>query len=348
MNAQALMDQNRLLAQKVRTMWVILILSCLLSLSKFVAWHLTNSNAIFTDALESIINLVAGGFALYSIYFASKPKDADHPYGHGKIEFISAGFEGALISVAGIWILFKSLQGFFIHPPIQQLDIGLMLVGLGSVCNYFMGSFLTKSGRKHDSAVMIAEGKHLLTDTISGLGLIAGLLLIRITHILWLDNVIALLYGSLILRTGYKMMKSSVGDLLDEADFEKLDQVITLLNKKRRDKWIDIHKLRVLKYGAQLHIDCHITLPWYESLEDTHSEVSILEQLIKEDFQGEVEFFIHSDPCIPSSCPICVIANCKVRQLPFTGKLNWTIENMLPDKKHTRTEDGTEHIKTDN
>jgi cation diffusion facilitator family transporter len=332
------MDQNRLIAQKVRTMWVILILSCLLCSSKFLAWHLTNSNAIFTDALESIINLVAGGFALYSIYFASKPKDTDHPYGHGKIEFISAGFEGALISVAGVWILFKSLQGFLYHPPIQELDIGLLLVGLSSACNYFMGAYLTKSGRKHDSAVMVAEGKHLLSDTISGLGLIIGLILIQLTHILWLDNVIALLYGSFILRTGYKLMKNSVGELLDEADFEKLKQVISLLNKKRRDKWIDIHKLRVLKYGAQLHIDCHITLPWYESLEDTHSEVSVLEQLIKEDFQGEVEFFIHSDPCIPSSCSICALTTCKVRQFPFSGKLDWTMENMLPDKKHTRAD----------
>jgi cation diffusion facilitator family transporter len=329
------MNPTQTIQPKIRLMWVILLISLILTCLKFFAWHQTNSNAVLTDALESIINLVAGGFALYSIYYASRPKDEDHPYGHGKIEFISAGFEGALITIAGIGIVIKAISDFFIPLQIQKLDIALVFVAIGAFCNFFMGKLLVKEGKKHDSASMTADGKHLLTDTLSGIGLLVGLILIHFTGLLWLDNVIAFIYGTFIAHTGYVMLKSSVSNLLDEADHEKLNQVIELLNKKRREKWIDIHKLRVLKYGAQLHIDCHITLPWYDSLEESHAEVAILEELIKEDFEGEVEFFIHSDPCIPSSCPVCPLASCKYRKYVFSTKLDWTIENMLPDKKHT-------------
>jgi cation diffusion facilitator family transporter len=320
---------------KIRTMQVMLSFSLLLTALKFFAWHLTHSNAVLTDALESIINVLAGGVALFSIYYASRPKDHDHPYGHGKIEYFSAGFEGGLIFLAGILIILKAIHGFFIPSEIQQLDTGLYLLAFTSTCNYFMGVYLVKHGKNQDSILMIADGKHLITDTVASTGLIFGLIFIYFTHLNWMDNVIAILYGAFILRMGSKLVKSSVSSLLDEADYEKLNQLIRILNSKRSEKWVDMHNLRVLKYGSYLHIDCHITLPWYDTLEESHEEVSAVEKLIKAELQGKVEFFIHSDPCLPSSCPICILHTCKVRQAPFVKKLDWTMENMLPDKKHT-------------
>jgi cation diffusion facilitator family transporter len=319
---------------KIRTMALVLLLSIGLTGLKFIAWNLTQSNAVLTDALESIINVIAGGFALFSIYYASRPKDDDHPYGHGKIEFLSAGFEGSLIFIAGILILVKAVYGLYSPSPIGMLDVGLYLLAFTAACNGIMGFYLVKHGKLHSSVLMIADGKHLLTDTLASTGLLVGLLLIQLTHLLWLDNVIAILYGGFILRMGYVLLKSSINSLLDEADYDKLHFLIGVLNKSRRSKWIDIHNLRVLKYGSHLHIDCHLTLPWYDSLEESHAEVSAVEKLIKEELLGEVEFFIHSDPCLPSSCPICTLVGCKVRKADFVKRLDWTIENLLPDQKH--------------
>ena len=95
-----------------------------------------------------------------------------------------------------------------------------------------------------------------------------------------------------------------------------------------------MHNLRVLKYGSQLHVDCHITLPYYDTLEAIHQDVNLLEDLVRERMQGEIEFFIHSDPCLPESCPICPIQECQVREAPFIRRLEWTMANMLPDKRH--------------
>jgi cation diffusion facilitator family transporter len=319
---------------KINMMRTILIIGCILMLVKFVAFFITHSNAILTDALESIINVIAGGFALYSLYYSSRPKDSDHPYGHGKIEYLSSGLEGSLIIISGIAIILKSVHSFFNPVELHSLRVGLYLTLLTGCCNYVMGRYLTKYGKEHASTAMIAEGKHLISDTISSIGIIIGLLIIYFTKMYWLDNLIAVIAAIYICYTGYTLLKESVTGLLDEADVEKLNIVIDILNKSRREKWIDMHNLRVLKYGANLHVDAHITLPWYDNLETSHAEVALVENLIKKQLGDELEFFIHADPCLPISCPICVVQNCPVRKAEFVKRLEWTLENLLPDKKH--------------
>ena len=320
---------------KIKTMRTMLFFSMVVMAVKFAAFLLTHSNAILTDAFESIINVAAGAFALFSIYFASQPKDENHPYGHGKMEYFSAGLEGGLILIAGSYVIVKS--AFNVSHPIQihSLDIGLYLSAFAGFCNYLMGTYLLKQGKIHNSTLMIADGKHLISDTVSSVGLVIGLIIIFFTKIVWLDNVIAIIFGLFIFYTGYKLLKESVNNLLDEADYGKLNELIEILNKNRREKWIDIHNLRVLKYGSHLHVDAHITLPWYDNLDDSHSEVSAVENLIKEKLEGEVEFFIHADPCLPVSCPVCIMKNCKLRKAEFVKCLDWTLENVLPDQKHS-------------
>lgn len=316
-------------------MRITLLVSVVLMCIKFIAFYITHSNAILTDALESIINVVAGSFALFSVYFASQPKDENHPYGHGKMEYFSAGVEGGLIVIAGTYIIIKSGYNF-LHPVvIHSLDRGLYLSVFAGLCNYLMGRYLVVQGKKLNSTLMVADGQHLLSDTISSIGLVLGLVIIYFTGLLWIDNFIAIIFGIFIFYTGYKLVKESVINLLDEADYEKLSYLITLLNENRREKWIDMHNLRVLKYGSHLHVDGHITLPWYDSLEDAHTEVSAVEKLIKEKLDGEVEFFIHADPCLPISCAICTITECTKRKHDFVKRLDWTLDNVLPDKKHS-------------
>jgi cation diffusion facilitator family transporter len=319
---------------KISMMRVILIIGCILMIIKFAAFFITHSNAILTDALESIINVIAGGFALYSLYYSAQPKDSDHPYGHGKIEYLSSGLEGSLIIFSGIAIIIKSIHSFFNPVELHSLDIGLYLTFLTGICNYVMGRYLIRYGKSHHSTAMIADGKHLVSDTVSSIGIIIGLLIIYFTKIYLLDNLIAIIAGIYICYTGYTLLKESVTSLLDEADVEKLNIVIDILNKSRREKWIDMHNLRVLKYGAHLHMDAHITLPWYDDLEKSHTEVTLVESLIKKQLGDEFEFFIHADPCLPISCPICVVQNCPVRKAEFVKRLEWTLENLLPDKKH--------------
>lgn len=315
-------------------MRMMLIFSIVLMVIKFTAYIITHSNAILTDALESIINVVAGTFALFSIYYASQPKDENHPYGHGKIEYLSVGIEGGLIIIAGIAIIVKSVMGFFHPHVVESVDFGVYISVFAGFCNYLMGKYLLKNGKSHNSSLMIADGKHLLSDTVSSVGLVIGLTIIYFTKIYWLDNVIAIIFGGFIFYTGFKLIKESVNSLLDEADYEQLNKVVEILNKNRAEKWIDMHNLRVLKYGSHLHIDAHITLPWYDNLELSHAEVTAVEKLITEKLEGEVEFFIHADPCLPISCPICVIKDCPVRQAALVRRLDWTLENMLPDQKH--------------
>jgi len=313
---------------------LVIIAGIVIMAIKFLAYLLTHSNAILTDAIESIINIVAGGFAYYSIYFASRPKDVNHPYGHGKIEFISAGFEGGLILTTGIFILVKSCFNL-IHPnEIHSLDTGVILAAGAGMINYFLGKYLVRIGEKNKSVTLIADGKHLITDMYMSIALIVGLIIIFVTGIYWLDNLLAIIFGIIIMVTGYKLVRKSLAGLLDEADENVLNDVLKVLNDNRNPNWIDIHNLRVQQYGSSFHIDCHVTLPWYNDLQSSHDELKKMEALIEKQFDERVELFIHPDPCIPISCGICQIADCKVRQNPFEKKMEWTLDNVLKNERH--------------
>ncbi len=320
--------------RKVRIMQLMLMFSVVLMCLKFYAWYVTNSNAILTDAFESIVNVAAGTFAMFSMMYAARPRDEDHPYGHGKIEFISAGFEGALVFLAGGFIMYESIRGFIDPHEIVKPDVGAWLSGAAGLCNFAMGYFLVKRGTSQNSSLMKANGKHLISDTISSIGLVVGMLLIFFTKITWIDNALALILALYLIYTGFKIVRESLANLLDEQDIEKIRQLVEILNAKRKPVWIDMHNLRILKYGSMLHVDAHITLPWYLSLEEAHAEVEAVEQLLESEIGEEMEFFIHADPCIELSCGICPVENCAHRKTPMVKRLEWTTANMLPDRKH--------------
>lgn len=318
----------------IRYQFAVVIIGAFLVLAKFVAYTLTHSNTIFTDALESIINVVAGVFALYSLYLAAKPKDADHPYGHGKVEFISAGFEGILIATAGVSLIVKSIVDFFDPVELAHLDVGMAIVALSGIINFAMGFFIEKTGKKYHSLTLIADGQHLKTDAYSSVGVIVGLVIILLTGWQVLDSIIAILFGVFIGYTGIKLIRKSIAGIMDEADEKLIEEIIALLNNHRKINWIDIHNLRVIQYGSILHIDCHATLPWYYTLETAHNEIEEIAAIINEKYGRQVEFFIHGDPCLPSSCKICQISNCKVRKEVFVEKIVWDLANVRRNQKH--------------
>ena len=312
----------------------IAAISILLLITKAIAWYITGSVAILTDAFESIVNVVAGLIGVYSLYISAKPKDEDHPYGHGKAEFLSAAVEGTMITVAGVLIIFEAFNNL-IHPhDIKELDYGIILVAVTGVINYVAGAICIKTGKKNNSLALISSGKHLQTDTWSTLGIVVGLILILITKLVWLDSAIAILFSLFIIYTGYKIIRSSIAGIMDEADTKLLEKMVQMLNANRRENWIDLHNLRIIKYGSMIHLDCHLTVPWYLNVHDAHDEVDTLSSLVKNEFGESVELFVHTDGCLDFSCRICSKHDCNVRQHPFEKKIEWTMENISSNNKH--------------
>ncbi len=313
----------------------IAVLSIVLFAAKIIAWYITESVAVLTDALESIVNVIAGLIGVYSLYVSAKPKDYDHPYGHGKAEFISAAIEGALITVAGFVIIYEAVNNL-LHPHhLKQLDYGIILVMAIAVINFIAGSICIKTGKKNNSLALIASGKHLQSDTWSTVGIAIGLGLILITEVYWIDSAVAILFALIIIYTGYKIVRSSVAGIMDEADEALLKKLVQLLNSKRSENWVDLHNVRIIKYGATLHIDCHLTVPWYLNVHEAHKEIDSLSALVKNDFGESVELFVHSDGCLEFSCSICSKSNCTERKYPFVKRTEWTIENISGNTKHT-------------
>ena len=312
----------------------IAAISIILFIVKVVAWYLTNSVAILTDALESIVNVVAGLIGVYSLYVSAKPKDYDHPYGHGKVEFISAAIEGTLITVAGFIIIYESINNL-LHPhTLQKLDYGIILVAITAIVNYLAGALCIRTGKKNNSLALIASGRHLQSDTWSTIGIIIGLALILFTHITWLDSAVAMLFAFIIIFTGYKIVRSSVAGIMDEADAALLKKMVVMLNNHRPENWIDLHNLRIIKYGGTIHLDCHLTVPWYLNVHEAHKEIDALSGLVKKEYGESVELFVHSDGCLDFSCAICTKSDCAVRKHAFEKKIEWTMENISSNQKH--------------
>ncbi|MEZ4901366.1 MAG: cation diffusion facilitator family transporter [Spirosomataceae bacterium] len=319
---------------KFRWITISLFLSVALMSIKFYAYYLTRSNAILSDALESIINVIASGFAFYSIYLSAQPKDHDHPYGHGKIEYFSSGFEGALIIIAGIWIAVEAIQ-HLIHPqPIKHLDWGISLIFLTVILNGVVGYYLQKVGRSTRSEALIADGKHLVTDSFSSVLILVGLGLLLFTQIQWIDSAASLVLSVVIFYNGFQLIRGSVAALMDETDPELLNHVIDILKNHKRDEWIDVHNMRIQKYGSDLHVDCHLTLPYYWDLRQVHEAVHDFEVALEEDQTGTVELFIHADPCLPDCCKYCRVSNCQVRSTKFKKDIDWSVINLSKNQKH--------------
>ena len=320
--------------RNIRIQLFVLLVGVLLMVIKFAAWRITDSAAILSDALESIVNVLAGGFALFSLVLAAKPRDREHPYGHGKVEFISASIEGGLVLLAGILIVVQAIIAFLEGNELHRLEKGILLTAIAGFFNLLMGLLLRHRGRITHSMTMVAGGTHLLSDAWSTVAMLIGLVLIRITGENWLDSLFALGFGVFILVQGFRVLRRAVGGIMDETDMDVAAQVVRVLEAHRQADWVDVHNLRVIQVGRGLHIDCHLTLPWYYTLEQAHARIEAVEQVLREHHERPVELFIHMDPCQPSSCAICLLEGCAHRQRPFEERITWGLESALKNQAH--------------
>lgn len=309
-------------------------ISVVLLAVKFIAYFTTKSVAILTDALESIVNVAAGFIGLFSLYVAAKPRDMDHPYGHGKAEYISAAIEGTMIATAGAIIIYKAVQRIIYPIPVKQLDYGIMLIAATAVVNLIVGYYCVRVGRKNESLALMSSGRHLQSDTLSTVGIIAGLALLLFTGYPWIDSAVAILFALIIIITGYRIIRRSVAGIMDEADIKLLSRMIHLLQENRHENWVDMHNLRVIRYGSILHVDCHLTVPYYLTVNEAHIEIDTLASLTRREFGESLELFVHTDGCMPFQCHLCNKDNCPVRYEDFKMRINWSLENVSQNQKH--------------
>lgn len=318
---------------KFKVQRIIAISSVLIFIGKLVAYFLTNSVAVLTDALESIVNVTTGFITLYAVYYSLKPKDENHPFGHGKIEFLSASIEGILIIIAGLVIIFEAIKRLFVPVQIYQLDIGIFIVAIAGLLNYLIGWYSIKIGKKSNSIALISGGKHLHSDTYSSIGLVIGLVLLYYTKLAWLDSAIAMIFGTIIVITGLKILKKTKSNLMDEADFKLIEQFGKLIENNKPDKWIDVHNFKIIKYGDLYHIDCDLVLPRNLYLSDAHAEGEKLKELLVSNFKEDIVLNLHKDECFKQYCKHCKIIDCKERITEFVTQLSFDLERFIKEGK---------------
>ncbi len=280
---------------RLRAALLSLVIGALLLAIKLGAWALTGSTAVLSDALESIVNVIAAGFAVYSVHLSRKPPDLDHPYGHGKIEFLSAGFEGGLIFVAGGLIIFEATRRLLVGVALARLSEGIGLVAFAAVVNLILGLYLIRTGKKTHSLTLVADGKHLLTDVYTSAATAAALAVVLLTGWRWIDPAFAIVAALNILRIGLGLMREAVGGIMDEADPEDLKIVAEALAHLDDPLFVGWSQLRSRHQGALHHVDLTVYVPDETAVAAGHALADRVERTIASAL-GEAEVICHVEP----------------------------------------------------
>jgi len=288
---------------------------------KYYAAYVSGSAALWSDAIESVVNVVAAVFAFGAILFAERPADRAHPYGHGKIEHFSAAFEGGLVALAAgviVWEAAGSLykQIFLNVETIQDLGGGMVWSLVGGVSNGALGLYLLYIGKRHRSKTLEADGLHVLSDCLQTLGSIAALFLVKLTGLHWLDPLAAFALGLLLARTGYVLVRDSSRALLDIEDPGLLEKIVAAINRIRPKDIVSVHELRTLRFGRRVHIEIHIVVPSHYSLKTGHDLSEGFGDRLVEELGAEGEALTHLDPCRPRHCRACAFEPCQYRTAP--------------------------------
>lgn len=323
---------------KKKAALISLVIGFLMFFSKVGAYFLTGSAAILSDAMESVVHIFATSFAFYSLIVSTKPPDEEHPYGHGKIEFFSAGFEGALIIIAAIFIIVYAIRDIIYGRELADLDVGTYIITAASVTNLVLGLYLIRMGKRTKSLILVADGKHVLTDSITSFGAVAALILVLLTGVKLFDPAIAILLALNILFTGKDLVKESIGGLMHATDDKLISSLAESIEKKKADypEWIDVHRFRYWRSGEKYHIDFHLIVPFFLSVDKSHELQHKLEDLLMEALKTEeVEQYIHAEPCNPKFCSMCRMNGCKYRSEPLTKTAVWDGKKIIAGRVYS-------------
>lgn len=327
------LNTDKQIKLKVNAAWLSLFVGLVLFFVKMFAFFLTDSKAIFSDAIESVVHIFATMVALYSIILSSKPADKSHLYGHGNIEYFSAGIEGLLIIIAAITIFYFSIIDLLGSPQPKKLDYGTALIAFAGIVNLVLGLHLIKTGKQTNSIALEADGRHILTDSYTSLGIVIGLLIVLATGLYIIDPIIAIVVALNIVYTGYKLIRESIGGLMMETDEELLLKITNVFGKVKEPHTIDVHQLRFWKSAEKVFIDFHLTLPYYYNVKQTHN----IEEEITKTFTQEIpnsELRIHFDFCTSDLCKFCDLKSCSVRIYDFISAPDWDSDKLIDKPVH--------------
>lgn len=312
-----------------KSAWISLLASVFILFAKFFAYSLTHSTAVLSDATESIINVIAAVVALFVLRAVAVPADDDHPYGHGKLEYFSSAFEGGLIAFAALVIAYEAVHALIVGNVIRQPALGLWIMAGAGVVNLFLGLHLKRVGKKWNSEALKASGIHVISDVWTTVGVIVGLGVVAITHIGWIDQVVALIVAAQLCYSGISIVRRSAGGLIDEIEPTSLAELAAAFEKHRQPWIIDIHHLKVIRSGRFHHIDAHLVVPEFWDVAHTHAESQKLEMNVVATypFDGEVAF--HIDPCERKYCAHCRVDGCPIRLHQFEFLKPFSVEHVV-------------------
>ena len=263
---------------------------------KWYAYIITGSSAILSDAAESVVHIIGVGFAVFSLWLSLRPADETHTYGHDKINYFSAGFEGAMIVLAAVYIIYVSVSRLINGVVLTNLDEGTYFTFGASTINLFLGLFIVRKGRKTNSLILVANGKHVLTDSWTSFGVVCGLLLTKITGWLPFDPIVAIIAALNILWSGGKLIRQSAGGLMDESNAETGNKIKQILENKIKGTSLEYHQLRHRESGDVIWAEFHLLFPEGTLIETAHNTATEIETEIKENFSNEVKIITHLEP----------------------------------------------------
>lgn len=268
------------------------------------------SVGVISEGIHSSLDLLAAIIAFFAVRQASHPADEKHRYGHGKIENLSGTIEGILILIAAIWIAFEAIQKFFNPHTVEFVGWGIAIMAVSSIVNFFISRHLQKVGEETDSIALKADAMHLKTDVYTSLGVMLGLFGIYLTGWQWLDPVAAIGVAMLIMYAAWELIKESFAPLLDVSLSEEDEQEIITRIENHQEHFIDFHNFRTRKAGSERHIDFHLTVCKYHTIDHAHSLADKIEDDIQILFK-ESSILIHHEPC-DDVCDSCQ-KSCKVQ-----------------------------------
>ncbi|MBL7545258.1 MAG: cation transporter [Bdellovibrionaceae bacterium] len=324
-----MIHQTATLNQRLRVAKLNIAVSFVVLALKYTGYYFSGSSAIYSDAVETLINVLTAFTALVVIHFVAMPADENHPYGHGKLEFFSAAFEGGLVFFAAVSILIEGVQAFKVNQPLVQIETGMVFIFIASLVNFFMSLALKRVGEKEKSVTLIASSAHLMSDVYTTAGVLVGLFLVKLTGLIWIDAVVSFLVAAHLLVESYKIVRRSVSGLTDEMDSESLQELSEAIKKNVKPGVINIHLLRAIRSGNFHHIDAHLIVPEFWDVAKAHRFTDDFEKKVVEDYPYDGEFAFHLDPCGRKYCSYCDIDNCPVRQTAFVKHFSFDSHDII-------------------
>lgn len=275
----------------------ISLLVSMLSLgAKTAGFYLTESTTALSDALESVIHILAVGFVYYGFILSTKPADEKHLYGHERVEFLSVGIEGAVIILAGITIIYESVSHYLFGHSLQNITSGMVLMAVAGGINFLLGSYLVKVGREEHNMMVLSNGKHTLTDVWTSAGVVATLAIIKFTGWIILDSLVGFGLALYIMYEGFKLLKYSVDGLMDSRNPEVDRAIRSVLDTRLPGSMNSYHNLRHRTTGNTTWIELHALFEQDVDLKQAHDDATKLERELINTVKGDVIVTIHLEP----------------------------------------------------